>query len=212
MAKNLQESTNDNYDNEYAARRLAFHPYNIFMTLVLAGITMLFIAFSAAYIYTRYQNDVPTVKLPTIFILNTFVLIASSLSIHWANKCYQKDETKKYQTALLVTIILTTLFMILQIIGWQGLVNQEIFLASNNMASYLYLISGLHFMHVIAGLPFLILFLRAAYKKMKEPVSVLVYFSDPEKRLKLKLLTFYWHFLDALWIYLVLFFLINRLF
>ena len=95
---------------------------------------------------------------------------------------------------------------------WQQLVNQNIFLASNNMASYLYLISGLHFLHVIAGLPFLILFYVVARKRMKEPVSVLVYFSDPEKRLKLRLLTRYWHYLDGLWIYLVLFFLINRLF
>jgi len=212
MAKDLKDPTDENFESEYTARRMAFHPYNIFMTLVLMGITMLFIAFSAAYIYTRYQNNVPTVKLPNIFILNTFVLLASSLSIHWANKCYQKDDTKKYQLALLVTIVLTSIFMVLQMIGWQDLVKQDIFLATSNMASYLYLISGLHFMHVIAGLPFLILFLRAARKKMKEPVSVLVYFSDPEKRLKLKLLTFYWHFLDALWIYLVLFFLINRLF
>ena len=102
--------------------------------------------------------------------------------------------------------------MVLQMIGWQDLVHQEIFLATSNMSSYLYLISGLHFMHVIAGLPFLILFFRAARKNMREPVSVLVYFSDPEKRLKLKLLTFYWHFLDALWIYLILFFLVNRMF
>ena len=212
MAKNLHHPTDENADSEYGTRRMAFHPYNIFMTLVLAGITMLFIAFSAAYIYTRYQNDVPTIKLPNIFIFNTFILLGSSLSIHWANQCYQKDETKKYQLALLITIILTSIFMVLQMIGWQDLIHQEIFLVTNNMASYLYLISGLHFMHVIAGLPFLILFLHAARQKMKEPVSVLIYFSDPEKRLKLKLLTFYWHFLDALWIYLVLFFLINRMF
>ena len=46
---------------------------------------------------------------------------------------------------------------------------------------------------------------------MREPVSVLIYFSDPEKRLKLRMLTMYWHFMDALWIYLVVFLLINRL-
>ncbi len=212
MARNLQNTTNEDADSEYAARRMAFHPYNILMTLVLMGITMLFIAFSAAYIYTRFQSNVPTIEVPNIFILNTFVLLASSFTIRWANQSYQKDDTKKYQTALLVTIVLTCLFMVLQMIGWQDLIHQEILLASSNMASYLYVISGLHFMHVIAGLPFLILFYRAALKKMKEPVSVLVYFSDPEKRLKLKLLTFYWHFLDALWIYLILFFLINRLF
>jgi cytochrome c oxidase subunit 3 len=63
--------------------------------------------------------------------------------------------------------------------------------------------------HVIAGLPFLVMFYRTACKRMVDPVTVLVYFSDPEKRLKLRLLTVYWHFLDGLWIYLVLFLGIN---
>lgn len=119
------------------------------------------------------------------------------------------DNTKGYQGALLATIILSVIFMILQYIAWNQLFADNAGLIRNNLGSYLYLISGVHFMHVIAGLPFLILFLRAAYLNMREPVSVLVYFSDPEKRLKLRLLTIYWHFLDALWIYLVVFFTVN---
>ena len=129
----------------------------------------------------------------------------------WAKKAYKADETENYQKALWATIGLSLLFLIMQFFGWQQLINQNIFLPSGNSASYLYLLSGLHFAHVIVGLPFLILFLRAARMKMKEPVSVLVYFSDPEKKLKLRLLTIYWHFLDILWIYLVVFFYVNYL-
>jgi cytochrome c oxidase subunit 3 len=129
--------------------------------------------------------------------------------MNWAKNAYRKDNTKTYQQALLITIILTVVFLIAQYIGWQMLFAQKIFINSSNSASYLYVISGLHFAHVIAGLPFIILFLITAYRRMKEPVSVLVYFSDPEKRLKLKLLSMYWHFLDALWIYLIFFFAIN---
>ena len=65
--------------------------------------------------------------------------------------------------------------------------------------------------HVLGGLPFLVQFYLAARKRMIDPVTVLIYFSDPQKQLRLKLLTRYWHFLDGLWIYLVLFFLINAL-
>jgi cytochrome c oxidase subunit 3 len=68
-----------------------------------------------------------------------------------------------------------------------------------------------HLAHVVAGLPVLIRFYVIAKKRMIDPVTVLVYFSDPEKRLKLRLLTVYWHFLDVLWIYLVVFFGINAL-
>lgn len=201
------------YETEYQEeqRSLFFHPYNILLSLVLFSVTSLFLAFSAAYIYSRVQSKIPPIQLPTIFIFNTIVLIGTSLSMHWANKSYRNDQTKSYQSALIVTIVLSVIFMFLQYVGWKQLFSQNIFINHSNTASYLYVISGLHFAHVIAGIPFLAIFLRAAYKKMKEPVSVLIYFSDPEKRLKLRLLTIYWHFLDALWIYLVLFFWINYL-
>ncbi len=112
---------------------------------------------------------------------------------------------------LVVTIVLSLLFMVAQFQAWVQLFEHQIYIDSDPSAGYLYVISGLHFAHVIGGLPFLILFLWRAYKDMREPVSVLVYFSDPEKRLRLRLLTIYWHFLDILWIYLVLFFYINYL-
>lgn len=207
MSSKLKKKTYD--PNEYHS--LAFHPYNIALTLSLVSITALFVAFSAAFIYTRVQfPDIPPITLSPVFFVNTIILLASSWSINWANRAYQEDKTDDYMKALLVTIAFTVLFMIGQFIGWNDLSSQlsTQFLASN-MSSYLYLISGLHFAHLLAGLPFLLLFYYTAKKRMKEPVSVLIYFSDPEKKLKLNLLTKYWHFLDILWIYLVLFFLIN---
>ena len=104
----------------------------------------------------------------------------------WAKKSYKADDTKAYQNALKATIALSIIFMIAQFFAWKQLIDQEIYINSDNSAGYLYLISGMHFLHVIAGLPFLGAFLWVAQKRMKEPVSVLVYFSDPEKRLKLR--------------------------
>ena len=188
---------------------MRFHPYNILLTLVLMGITALFFAFSASYVYSRYQNGIPPIKLPNLFYWNTLVLLASSGTMILAKNAYINDDTARYQMMLGFTIALTLIFLFAQLIAWRSLFNQQIFVNYSNTASYVYVISALHFVHVLAGLPFLILFLWAAIKRMKEPVSVLVYFSDPEKRLKLNLLTKYWHYLDALWIYLILFFLLN---
>lgn len=192
-------------------RSLVLHPYNIFLTLILASITVLFLAFSAAFVYTRITENMPAIELPKIFFFNTLILIASSFTMRSAKKHYLSDNTKKYQTALLMTIVLTLLFIIGQFFGWRELLNRQLVIGAENSLAYLYLISGFHFAHVLTGLPFLILFLRSARKKMKEPVSILVYFSDPEKRLKLRLLSIYWHFLDILWIYLVVFFYVNSL-
>jgi len=195
--------------NEYQS--FAFHPYNVLLILGLMGITAMFLAFSAAFVYTRIQSDLPPIKLPSIFLFNTLVLLGSSSTMVWAKRCYKNDDTKNYQRALIATMVLSFVFMGLQTLGWSQLFDNQIYIYSDNSAGYLYVISGLHFAHVIAGLPFLGLFLWAARKRMKEPVSVLVYFSDPEKKLKLRLLTIYWHFLDALWIYLVIFFYLNYL-
>ena len=200
-----QPSSASEYDSS------AFHPYNVALTLLLFGITALFLAFSAAFVYTRVQSDLPPLRLPGLFLFNTLVLLGSSAAMIWAKRSYLTDHTLNYQRALGATIVLSLLFLGLQFLAWHQLFSQQIFVHTDNSAGYLYIISGLHFAHVIAGLPFLLGFLWTARKQMKEPVSVLVYFSDPEKRLKLRLLTIYWHYLDGLWIYLVLFFLLNYL-
>jgi len=192
-------------------RNYLIHPHYIAIGLLLMGVTSLFVAFSGAYIYTRVQFGLEPLKIPILFVVNTGILIASSLTLVHAMKCYKADETTKYQYAIGGALLLTIVFLISQIIAWQQMYAQGIFVNHGNMASYLYLISFVHFAHVIVGIPFLALFLYTSIKRMKEPVSVLIYFSDPDKKRKLKLLTIYWHFLDILWIYLVLFFVVNGL-
>ncbi|MCP9235974.1 cytochrome c oxidase subunit 3 [Lewinella sp. JB7] len=189
----------------------AFHPKNIYLALLLFSLSMLFLAMTAAFVYTRVQSDLPPIQLPLLFFLNTGILLASSYTMVQAKRAYQADKTVMYQRMLWYTLWLSLFFMIMQGVAWYQLFSQQIYVNSDNSAGYLYVISALHFAHVIGGLPFLLLFIHRARKYMREPVSVLVYFSDPDKRLNLRLLTIYWHFLDALWIYLVLFFLLNQL-
>ncbi len=185
----------------------AFHPRSIILTLMLMGVGALFVALSAAYIYNRVQHpEIPPIKLPTLFILNTLILLASSYTLIQAKKAYKADDTEGYKKHLLYTLLLSGLFFIAQCIAWKILFSNNINFQHSNTASYLIIISIVHLAHVIAGIPFLAVFYYTARKRMVEPVSVLVYFSDPAKKLNLRLLTVYWHFLDALWIYLVVFF------
>ncbi len=205
MEKQTDKKGYSEYDN------FAFHPYNVMLFLTLFGITALFLALSVSFVYTRVQSGIGGIKIPLLFGFNTLILLAGSYTMMRAKKMYAADDTKGYQQSLSYTIWLSLLFLVMQFVAWQQLFSQNIFVNTDNSASYLYVLSALHFAHVIAGLPFLYLFLHTAKKQMKEPVSVLVYFSDPEKRLRLRLLTIYWHFLDGLWIFLVLFLLANYL-
>ena len=187
-----------------------FHPYNIMLSLLLFGLTFLFLALTISYVYIRVTMQVDAVQVPWLFLLNTAVLLGSSYTMVRAKRCYVEDNTGAYQRNLKYTIGLSFLFMVMQVVAWVWLfkVNSTA-LNTSTTAGFLYVISFTHLVHVIAGLPFLIAFYRTARKRMIDPVTVLVYFSDPEKRLKLRLLTIYWHFLDFLWLYLVVFLGIN---
>lgn len=192
-------------------RNFLIHPSYIVMILLLAGISALFLGFSGAYMYNRFQSGLPPIKLPELFYWNTMFLLGSSYALIKAKSYYKSDNTSGFKSALVFALLLSLSFLFFQIFAWLQLQGEDIFLNYSNMASYLYIISILHFVHVIAGIPFLIWFLIEAYKKMKSPVSVLIYFSDNAARRKLTLLNWYWHFLDILWIYLVVFFLVNYL-
>ncbi|MCH2044929.1 MAG: cytochrome c oxidase subunit 3 [Saprospiraceae bacterium] len=200
-----------NYNDEKEPPLLKVDPYKLGMFLLLAGLAILFISFTFAYIYTRVQMGNSGVYMPPIFWLNSILLVASSYTVNEANKAYAADDTAKYQRTLWYTLGLTVLFLIAQIIAWT--VYQDALLGENIGIGkqYLYMISAMHFAHVVGGMPFLMAFIYTARKRMVEPVSVLIYFSDPTKRKKLQLLTLYWHFLDGLWIFLVAFFALGML-
>ncbi|MBT8231189.1 MAG: cytochrome c oxidase subunit III [Saprospiraceae bacterium] len=193
-------------------RNYLLHPTYIMLGMLLAGVTALFLGFSGAYLYSRIQNNLEPLELPILFVFNTFILIIASYILIRAKQYYKSDDTKKYQISLGLALVITFVFLISQLIAWNQLYDQGIFINHSNMASYLYIISIIHFAHVIFGIPFLAIFLYHSITRMKEPVSVLVYFSDPDKERKLNLLTVYWHFIDILWVYLVIFFVLNTLF
>lgn len=179
--------------------------------ILLFGLAVLFLALTLSYIYIRVTQNVAPVQIPALFIVNTVILLGSSWTMMRAKKCYLDDDTEGYQQNLKWTMWLSVLFMAMQSVAWWWLFQHNIGLNSSTTTGFLYVISFVHLAHVVAGLPFLYQFYRTAKKRMVDPVTVLVYFSDPEKRLKLRLLTIYWHFLDGLWIYLVLFFGVNYL-
>ena len=193
-------------------QQFMFHPSNLFLVILLVGLSMLFLALTASYIYTRVTMHVAPIQVPAMFLVNTLILLGSSYTMIQAKRCYRADDTTGYKNSLKYTILLSLLFAIAQLFTWYQLFSiNKVTLSSSTTAAYLYVISFTHLLHVLGGMPFIYLFWHRAKKAMVDPVTVLVYFSDPEKRLRLRLLTLYWHFLDGLWIYLVVFLFINSL-
>jgi cytochrome c oxidase subunit 3 len=174
------------------------HPHKFMMWVAMGSICMMFAGLTSAYIVKRNQANWQEFDLPVAFYYSTAVILLSSLIMHFALKAFQARERNKYKNLITFTAFLGLLFGYLQWVGFQSLNNHGIQLlgkGSNAAASFLVVIIGLHFLHVVGGIiALLITFLKAFSTNKKS------YDSNP-----LEILATYWHFVDILWIYLFIF-------
>lgn len=184
------------------------HPSSILMALILIGIAMLFGALSFAYLYSRVDKGMASVKIPWLFVFNTFVLASGSLFIQLCRKSFDRKDQKSYLRFGFLTIIATVAFLILQVVAWDQLMTNQIVPGSSGGHGFLFAISILHFAHVLAGIPFLLRLLLPVYSAGKERNGI-HFFEKSSNRRKLSHTAWYWHFIDIMWIYLVIFFMIN---
>ena len=189
-------------------RTHVIHPSAVMMVLVLSGITALFGALSLAYLYTRVDKGMNSIHVPWLFIFNTFVLASTSICIELCRKYFTlRNEALTLRWGFL-TIITTLLFLLLQGIAWYQLLSQHLTPGSSGSHGFLYAISILHFLHVTAGIPFLLRILIPIATAYHQGNASLLFIDDHVKR-KLRHTTWYWHFIDVVWIYLMVFLLVN---
>ncbi|MDB5283560.1 MAG: cytochrome c oxidase subunit [Bacteroidota bacterium] len=189
--------------------RLKFHPLRIFTYLVLVGISSAFLFLSVSYFATTIGTDFNKFHLPLLFHANTIIILVSSYTISQTRKALMNDDENGYMKGLLVTAGLGVAFTIFQVMGWMELMRSGIKLTNSVAGAYLYVISGLHLVHLLVGVAILLWFTANALNKQNDPVKLLLFESNPFSKMKVELLCTYWHFVDGIWIYFYLFFLLN---
>jgi cytochrome c oxidase subunit 3 len=173
------------------------HPYKFMLWLGCAGITMMFAAWTSAYLVRHAAGNWLEFKIPQIFFLNTLVILASSATLQLSYNAFKKLHERTYKIFLLITFLLGVVFIALQYVGWQELFNIGVPFRKNSSGDFLYTLTGFHVVHLIAGLAVLALAILHAF---------ILPFKPTQKRiLRLELTLTYWHFVDFLWIYLLLF-------
>ena len=185
--------------SEYNRNKI--HPHKFALWVGIATIIMMFGAFTSAYIVRKAGGNWYEFKLPGIFFFNTFVILASSLTLHLSYTAFKNGQELRYKALLVATFVLGILFVILQYQGWKALNSIGATFTANPSSSFVYVISGLHAAHVLGGVAALIVAMIHAF--------VLPYKPTPRRRLRFELVVSYWHFVDILWIYLILFFMIE---
>jgi len=181
-------------------QRKKIHPHKFTLWVGIGSLVMMFAGLTSAYIVKRNQANWQTFDLPMLFWYSTVVIILSSGTIYLAEKAFKQREMLKYRNLLGVTVLLGVLFIVLQGLGFQQLWANGITLQASVSYSFLYVIVGLHAAHVLGGiLAMLLLFVKTFSTKKRNYNSVPV-----------ELVSTYWHFVDILWIYLLIFLMMIR--
>jgi len=181
------------------------------LNMALMGITSLFLGLTAAYLFSTQNWTWQQFSFPKLFLISTFVIVASSWTIHKAVKAFVEDQEKDFKRYMTFTIVLALAFVVSQVLGWAELHSEGVFVGGKPDGSYLYLISGLHALHVVGGFLPLLYYYIVSRRKLKDPVKSLLFFTDESYKIRFRLLERYWHYVDILWIYLLFFFLFNHL-
>ena len=173
--------------------------YRIGMWVGLASVAMMFTSLSSAYIVrSASSNDWTPLPMPRVLLVSTALILASSVTLEFARRKLKAGFSALYKQWLLVTVILGLAFLVAQLFAWRQLVRQGIYLASNPHSSFFYLMTGAHAVHLLGGLLGLT-FLSLRWRRQVTEKTAIV-----KRTAATDAVTVYWHFMDALWIYLFL--------
>lgn len=162
------------------------------------SIVMLFAGLTSAYIVRQADGQWLRFTLPVMFWVSSGIILASSVTMHWAVVSIKNNKLQQLIQAVGATLILGILFGVSQVYGWGELLDGGIYFAgksANPSGSFIYALSGLHLFHIISGLIALTVVL---VKALRQKYS-------PDNSSGVRLCATYWHFLDGLWIYLFIF-------
>ena len=163
----------------------------------MGSIIMMFAGLTSAYIVKSNQPKWTTFEMPVTFWYSTAAIVLSSITMQMALKAFKDREMSSYRRLITVTASLGVCFMLLQFLGFTQLWNSGITLTGSGSAQFMYVIFGLHVIHVLGGvIALLVMFFRAFSAHVRNYNSVPV-----------EVVTTYWHFVDLLWVYLFIFFM-----
>jgi cytochrome c oxidase subunit III len=160
--------------------------------LALAGIVMFFMALTSSFLVRKgLGDDWVSFALPRILWLNTLVLLASSITIQMARRHMRLGETDAFRRWWGITTALGVLFLAGQFAAWRQLAAQGVFLVTNPSASFFYLLTALHGLHLLGGI---VALFYVAYRPWRR--------SRITQSTAADLVSIYWHFMDGLWVFL----------
>jgi cytochrome c oxidase subunit 3 len=162
------------------------------MAFALAGIAMLFVALTSAYeVRHGLDPDWRAIRMPAVLPVNTVLLLLSSVTLEFARRALKPAVALRWLAA---TLALGAAFVAGQLVAWRELSDAGVYLGTNAHSSFFYLLTGLHGLHLLGGIAALSYVAFECRPGSHAAAACL--------RRVTGVTALYWHFMDALWVYL----------
>lgn len=125
--------------------------------------------------------------------MNTLILLLSGTTVTWAHYAMDENNLKDCAKALGYTVLLGICFTCLQAYEY---IHASFTLSGGIYGSNFFMATGFHGAHVIIGT----IFLAICYFRAKKG-----HFREGEGRLAFEFASWYWHFVDVVWLFLFVF-------
>jgi cytochrome c oxidase subunit III len=188
------------------------------MVVAMTAIVMVFVSFSSAYVVRQglptfdprtntLVRDWFTVPLPRLLLINTLVLLLSTITMELARRQVAREAVLTQTAAvpegaykqeagiqwLGLTVLLGMTFLTGQWMAWHQLATRGFYLDTSPSSSFVYLLTGTHGVHLLGGV--LALVAAGGASLLHKPVA--------SRRIVLDVTGWYWHFMALLWIYVL---------
>lgn len=172
------------------------HPHKFTLWVAIGSLLMMFAGLTSAFIVKSNQVNWKPVSMPVWFTISTILMLLSSGTMHLALRSFRERVMRNYRMWVLITLLLGIGFVVSQWIGFQDLWSKQVTFQGAGAGQFLYVIFGLHALHVIAGVIVLCVIAIRSFAGSVKTYSVV----------PVEIAATYWHFVDLLWIYLFVFF------
>jgi cytochrome c oxidase subunit III len=186
------------------------HPYETLLYLGMLGSGLIFLFLVFAFVSSGIkQLGGLNPRIPTAFLISTFILILSGYTATKMRVYYQEENISGLESSLRHTFLLGVIFTILQFAGWRELAAMGINFTGIPSGSFLYVLSGIHIFHLSGAMIFAIILLLQLRKTQEDGIRKLILVTNPFEKMRIRLFTVYWHFMDAIWVILFFLFVIS---
>ena len=183
------------------------NPYYLMLWLALLGSSLVFFFLLLVFSTRIRAEDWQGFPLPQAFVFSTITISLSSFSLLLANRSFFREDYGSAYRWHCITFSLAVAFCLLQVAGWARL--NELGIEFRQISgAFLYILSGLHFTHILFGILGLGWILIDSYR-YQSYLEGFIQSLNPIKLTRLRLFTVFWHFVGVLWIVLFIILKVN---